>query len=62
MLNFEMLKSHWFTACALRLYGSCLTRFAFKTSDINIDVTHPSSVSRLLLPTFSHELKESLVD
>lgn len=57
-----MLKSHCFTACALRLYGSCLTRFAFKTSDINIDVTHPSSVSRLLLPTFSHDLKERLVD
>uniref|UniRef100_A0A4W4EFX3 RNA uridylyltransferase n=1 Tax=Electrophorus electricus TaxID=8005 RepID=A0A4W4EFX3_ELEEL len=26
-------------SCSLRLYGSCLTRFAFKTSDINIDVT-----------------------
>lgn len=35
-------------ACSLRLYGSTLTQFAFKTSDINIDVTHPSSVSLLL--------------
>uniref|UniRef100_A0AAY4DJH3 RNA uridylyltransferase n=1 Tax=Denticeps clupeoides TaxID=299321 RepID=A0AAY4DJH3_9TELE len=26
-----------FLVCSLRLYGSCLTRFAFKTSDINID-------------------------
>ncbi|XP_074524138.1 terminal uridylyltransferase 4 isoform X2 [Halichoeres trimaculatus] len=33
-------------ACALRLYGSCLTRFAFKTSDINIDVTHPASMTQ----------------
>ncbi|XP_028299664.1 terminal uridylyltransferase 4, partial [Gouania willdenowi] len=32
--------------CALRLYGSCLTQFAFKTSDINIDVTHPSSMTQ----------------
>lgn len=32
-------------ACSLRLYGSCLTRFAFKTSDINVDVTYPSTVS-----------------
>lgn len=31
--------------CNLRLYGSCLTRFAFKTSDVNIDVTYPSGVS-----------------
>uniref|UniRef100_A0A7N8Y3V7 Terminal uridylyl transferase 4 n=1 Tax=Mastacembelus armatus TaxID=205130 RepID=A0A7N8Y3V7_9TELE len=38
-----------FPACSLRLYGSCLTRFAFKTSDINIDVTYPSSVRLLLL-------------
>ncbi|KAG2461465.1 TUT4 uridylyltransferase, partial [Polypterus senegalus] len=28
-------------ACTLQLYGSCLTRFAFKTSDINIDVKFP---------------------
>nr|XP_033477642.1 terminal uridylyltransferase 4 isoform X2 [Epinephelus lanceolatus] len=41
----EIIKKH-LTACALRLYGSCLTRFAFKTSDINIDVTHPSSMTQ----------------
>ncbi|XP_017289799.1 terminal uridylyltransferase 4 isoform X2 [Kryptolebias marmoratus] len=33
-------------ACSLRLYGSCLTRFAFKTSDINIDVTFPSTMTQ----------------
>lgn len=31
--------------CSLRLYGSSLTRFAFKTSDINIDVKFPPKVS-----------------
>ncbi|XP_042369285.1 terminal uridylyltransferase 4 [Plectropomus leopardus] len=41
----EIIKKH-LPACALRLYGSCLTRFAFKTSDINIDVTHPSSMTQ----------------
>ncbi|KAK5869454.1 hypothetical protein PBY51_024169 [Eleginops maclovinus] len=41
----EIIKKH-LSACALRLYGSCLTRFAFKTSDINIDVTHPSSMTQ----------------
>lgn len=49
-----------FPACSLRLYGSCLTRFAFKTSDINIDVTHPSSVSLLLLYIFSNNIKRTL--
>uniref|UniRef100_A0AAQ5XPX0 Terminal uridylyl transferase 4 n=1 Tax=Amphiprion ocellaris TaxID=80972 RepID=A0AAQ5XPX0_AMPOC len=43
----EIIQRH-LSACSLRLYGSCLTRFAFKTSDINIDVTYPSSVSHLL--------------
>uniref|UniRef100_A0A8C1L6G6 RNA uridylyltransferase n=1 Tax=Cyprinus carpio TaxID=7962 RepID=A0A8C1L6G6_CYPCA len=38
------------TACSLRLYGSCLTRFAFKTSDVNIDVSYPSTVISLLFP------------
>ncbi|KAI4883886.1 hypothetical protein NFI96_025619 [Prochilodus magdalenae] len=33
-------------ACSLRLYGSCLTRFAFKTSDINIDVAYPSNMTQ----------------
>lgn len=41
----EIIKRH-LSACALRLYGSCLTRFAFKTSDINIDVTHPPSMTQ----------------
>ncbi|KAF3835533.1 hypothetical protein F7725_028091, partial [Dissostichus mawsoni] len=41
----EIIKKH-LSACALRLYGSCLNRFAFKTSDINIDVTHPSSMTQ----------------
>ncbi|XP_054836032.1 terminal uridylyltransferase 4 isoform X2 [Eublepharis macularius] len=31
--------------CSLRMYGSCLTRFAFKTSDVNIDVKFPSKMS-----------------
>ncbi|KAJ7986329.1 hypothetical protein DPEC_G00338800 [Dallia pectoralis] len=34
------------SVCSLRLYGSCLTRFAFKTSDINIDVTYPSTMTQ----------------
>ncbi|KAM6938212.1 terminal uridylyltransferase 4 isoform 1-T2 [Lycodopsis pacificus] len=41
----EIIKRH-LSGCALRLYGSCLTRFAFKTSDINIDVTHPPSMTQ----------------
>ncbi|XP_072366981.1 terminal uridylyltransferase 4 isoform X5 [Scyliorhinus torazame] len=32
--------------CSLRLYGSCLTRFAFKTSDINIDVKFPPHLNQ----------------
>ncbi|ETE73336.1 Terminal uridylyltransferase 4, partial [Ophiophagus hannah] len=31
--------------CSLRMYGSCLTRFAFKTSDVNIDIKFPSTMS-----------------
>ncbi|XP_059384400.1 terminal uridylyltransferase 4 [Carassius carassius] len=34
------------TACSLHLYGSCLTRFAFKTSDVNIDVSYPSTMTQ----------------
>uniref|UniRef100_A0A8D3CGG5 Terminal uridylyltransferase 4 n=1 Tax=Scophthalmus maximus TaxID=52904 RepID=A0A8D3CGG5_SCOMX len=41
----EIIKRH-LSACSLRLYGSCLTRFAFKTSDINIDVTFPSPMTQ----------------
>ncbi|XP_068095078.1 terminal uridylyltransferase 4 isoform X2 [Hyperolius riggenbachi] len=32
--------------CSLRMYGSSLTRFAFKTSDINIDVKFPQKMSQ----------------
>lgn len=32
--------------CCLRMYGSCLTRFAFKTSDINIDVSVPQNMTQ----------------
>ncbi|XP_015726044.1 terminal uridylyltransferase 4 isoform X3 [Coturnix japonica] len=32
--------------CSLRMYGSCLTRFAFKTSDINIDIKFPPKMSQ----------------
>uniref|UniRef100_A0A5F8G275 RNA uridylyltransferase n=1 Tax=Monodelphis domestica TaxID=13616 RepID=A0A5F8G275_MONDO len=31
--------------CSLRLYGSSMTRFAFKSSDVNIDVKFPSTMS-----------------
>ncbi|XP_062994879.1 terminal uridylyltransferase 4 [Elgaria multicarinata webbii] len=31
--------------CSLRMYGSCLTRFAFKTSDVNIDIKFPTTMS-----------------
>ncbi|XP_038142985.1 terminal uridylyltransferase 4 isoform X1 [Cyprinodon tularosa] len=41
----EVIKKH-LSACSLRLYGSCLTRFAFKTSDVNIDVTYPSTMTQ----------------
>lgn len=33
-------------ACSLRMYGSCLTRFAFKSSDINIDVSVPPNMTQ----------------
>uniref|UniRef100_A0AAY4DIK9 RNA uridylyltransferase n=1 Tax=Denticeps clupeoides TaxID=299321 RepID=A0AAY4DIK9_9TELE len=33
----EKIVQEQLSVCSLRLYGSCLTRFAFKTSDINID-------------------------
>ncbi|KAM6962727.1 terminal uridylyltransferase 4 [Aplochiton taeniatus] len=41
----ETIQQH-LSSCSLRLYGSCLTRFAFKTSDINIDVTYPSTMTQ----------------
>lgn len=45
-----------FSECSLRMYGSCLTRFAFKTSDVNIDIKFPSTVSGKFLCV--HYLKE----
>ncbi|XP_067996705.1 terminal uridylyltransferase 4 isoform X2 [Melanerpes formicivorus] len=32
--------------CSLRMYGSCLTRFAFKSSDVNIDIKFPPKMSQ----------------
>uniref|UniRef100_A0A673B2Z7 Terminal uridylyl transferase 4 n=1 Tax=Sphaeramia orbicularis TaxID=375764 RepID=A0A673B2Z7_9TELE len=52
----QIIQKH-LTACSLRLYGSCLTRFAFKTSDINIDVTYPSP-DVFLFCSFSAEFSE----
>ncbi|XP_040896194.1 terminal uridylyltransferase 4 [Toxotes jaculatrix] len=46
VLRMEKIIKRNLSACSLRLYGSCLTRFAFKTSDINIDVTYPSSMTQ----------------
>uniref|UniRef100_A0A7N6C617 RNA uridylyltransferase n=1 Tax=Anabas testudineus TaxID=64144 RepID=A0A7N6C617_ANATE len=37
VIKMEAIIKRHLSACSLRLYGSCLTRFAFKTSDINID-------------------------
>lgn len=31
--------------CSLRLYGSSLTKFALKNSDVNIDIKFPPKVS-----------------
>lgn len=45
-MRMEAIIQRHLSACSLRLYGSCLTRFAFKTSDINIDVTYPSSMTQ----------------
>ncbi|KAK6313835.1 hypothetical protein J4Q44_G00152940 [Coregonus suidteri] len=42
----EIIIQQHLSVCSLRLYGSCLTRFAFKTSDINIDVTYPSTMTQ----------------
>uniref|UniRef100_A0A671QWJ8 Terminal uridylyltransferase 4-like n=2 Tax=Sinocyclocheilus anshuiensis TaxID=1608454 RepID=A0A671QWJ8_9TELE len=46
VLRMEGIILKQLTACSLRLYGSCLTRFAFKTSDVNIDVSYPSSMTQ----------------
>lgn len=42
----EKIIQHHLPVCSLRLYGSCLTRFAFKTSDINIDVKFPCHLNQ----------------
>lgn len=46
VLRMEGIIRKQLTACSLRLYGSCLTRFAFKTSDVNIDVSYPSTMTQ----------------
>lgn len=46
VLRMEDIIHKQLTACSLRLYGSCLTRFAFKSSDINIDVSYPSTMTQ----------------
>lgn len=35
----------FFPECSLRLYGSSLTKFALKSSDVNIDIKFPPKVS-----------------
>lgn len=42
----ELVRRH-LPACSLRLYGSTLTQFAFRSSDVNVDVRHPPSVGLL---------------
>ncbi|XP_060749380.1 terminal uridylyltransferase 4 isoform X1 [Tachysurus vachellii] len=44
--NMELIIQRHLPACSLRLYGSCLTRFAFKSSDLNIDVLYPSGMTQ----------------
>uniref|UniRef100_W5MGP3 RNA uridylyltransferase n=1 Tax=Lepisosteus oculatus TaxID=7918 RepID=W5MGP3_LEPOC len=46
VLTMEEIIKQQLSACSLRLYGSCLTRFAFKTSDVNIDVMFPSNMTQ----------------
>nr|XP_006135950.1 terminal uridylyltransferase 7 isoform X2 [Pelodiscus sinensis] len=51
--------------CSLRLYGSSCSRFGFKTSDINIDVQFPESMTQpdvLLLVQESLKNSESFID
>ncbi|XP_064859289.1 terminal uridylyltransferase 4-like [Oncorhynchus nerka] len=62
----EIIQQH-LSVCSLRLYGSCLTRFAFKTSDINIDVTYPSTMTQpdvliLVLEILKNSMKYSEVE
>ncbi|XP_074851247.1 terminal uridylyltransferase 7 isoform X2 [Carettochelys insculpta] len=51
--------------CSLRLYGSSCSRFGFKTSDINIDVQFPASMTQpdvLLLVQESLKNGETFID
>ncbi|XP_077572391.1 terminal uridylyltransferase 4 isoform X2 [Stigmatopora nigra] len=41
----NIIKKH-LSDSSLSLYGSCLTRYAFKMSDINIDVSYPSTMTQ----------------
>ncbi|KAM6456440.1 terminal uridylyltransferase 4 isoform 3-T4 [Liasis olivaceus] len=43
--DMEKIIQQYLPECSLRMYGSCLTRFAFKTSDVNIDIKFPSTMS-----------------
>ncbi|XP_046725009.1 terminal uridylyltransferase 4 isoform X2 [Silurus meridionalis] len=44
--SMELIIQKHLPACSLRLYGSCLTRFAFKSSDVNIDVLYPAGMTQ----------------
>ncbi|XP_042682896.1 terminal uridylyltransferase 7 [Centrocercus urophasianus] len=51
--------------CSLRLYGSSFSRFGFKTSDINIDIQFPASMTQpdvLLLVQECLQNSESFVE
>ncbi|XP_010078505.1 PREDICTED: terminal uridylyltransferase 7, partial [Pterocles gutturalis] len=51
--------------CSLRLYGSSCSRFGFKTSDINIDIQFPASMTQpdvLLLVQESLQNSESFAE
>ncbi|KAK2517748.1 hypothetical protein Q9966_014615 [Columba livia] len=51
--------------CSFRLYGSSYSRFGFKTSDVNIDIQFPASVTQpdvLLLVQESLQNSESFVE
>ncbi|CAN9500836.1 unnamed protein product [Ophioblennius macclurei] len=41
----DIIRMH-LPACSLRLYGSSSTRFAFKTSDVNIDINFPDNMTQ----------------
>ncbi|XP_072275752.1 terminal uridylyltransferase 4 isoform X2 [Pyxicephalus adspersus] len=46
VVEMEKIIQNKLPECSLRLYGSSKTRFAFKTSDINIDVRYPPKMSQ----------------